>query len=315
MANRRDPNFSDVRREGGREGGREVGREGGREGWRFDEFVLNCPPSVPPSFPPSALLPICLCLPHGHCSPSRKTVSQRGRVEHHSRGTSCLASLPPSSPPSLPPSLMPAPTPARDPSQKSLILTNPPSLLPSFPPSLRPSPPSLQIDFRQREAPLSTLLGSDRLFSQDLSAFGDSDGYARSVRLQCPMGLCALSGTSVYFPLPPSLPPCSPVPHPWKKPGTPSANPPFLPPSLPPSLPPASSALLSDTYNHKIKVLVAPSTLAINEQAEAASVSRLAGSGRRGFKDGPGKEGGRKEGRDGRREGGWLDVCAFSEYG
>ncbi|KAM3571355.1 hypothetical protein VYU27_006618, partial [Nannochloropsis oceanica] len=100
-----------------------------------------------------------------------------------------------------------------------------------------------EIDFRQREAPLSTLLGSDRLFSKDLSAFGDSDGYAHSVRLQCPMGLCALS---------------------------------------------ASSALLSDTYNHKIKVLVAPSALAINEQAEAASVSRLAGSGRRGFKDGAG---------------------------
>uniref|UniRef100_I2CRU4 Nhl repeat containing 2 n=1 Tax=Nannochloropsis gaditana (strain CCMP526) TaxID=1093141 RepID=I2CRU4_NANGC len=102
-----------------------------------------------------------------------------------------------------------------------------------------------EIDFRQREAPLSTLLGNDRLFSRDLSAFGDADGYARSVRLQCPMALAGLS---------------------------------------------ASSALLADTYNHKVKVLQAPSGSTPGDPAAAASVSRLAGSGKRGYRDGAGAE-------------------------
>jgi hypothetical protein len=50
------------------------------------------------------------------------------------------------------------------------------------------------VDFRQRESPLSTLFGSDKLFSKDLSAYGDKDGFARNVRLQFPAAICALRG-------------------------------------------------------------------------------------------------------------------------
>ncbi|TFJ82239.1 hypothetical protein NSK_006359 [Nannochloropsis salina CCMP1776] len=52
----------------------------------------------------------------------------------------------------------------------------------------------------------------------------------------------------------------------------------------------ASSALLADTYNHKVKVLQAPSGMSPGDPAAAASVSRLAGSGKRGYRDGAGAD-------------------------
>lgn len=55
-----------------------------------------------------------------------------------------------------------------------------------------PPPYARQVDFTQREAPLSTLFGSDKLFADNLSAFGDKDGFARNVRLQFPAALCPL---------------------------------------------------------------------------------------------------------------------------
>lgn len=43
----------------------------------------------------------------------------------------------------------------------------------------------------------------------------------------------------------------------------------------------AASALLSDAYNHKVKL--------IDDKAEVASCRTLAGTGKPGFKDGPGR--------------------------
>ena len=50
----------------------------------------------------------------------------------------------------------------------------------------------------------------------------------------------------------------------------------------------------------------------IKEQAEAASVFRLAGSGRRGFKDGAGREEGGNKGGQRENEAGWVGDSFFS---
>ena len=60
----------------------------------------------------------------------------------------------------------------------------------------------------------------------------------------------------------------------------------------------ASSALLSDSYNHKVKVIKDPTD-------GEPSCSRLAGSGRRGYRDGPGKQNGDVAGNQ-------IDRCIVS---
>ena len=114
----------------------------------------------------------------------------------------------------------------------------------------------------------TTNTGNDRLFKQDLSAFGDKDGYARTAKLQCPTALTTLSGAFlgltlrvlrgwlvfvVFCLLLTCVCACAARSIPFS-----TTNHHRQPPLPKKQTQTDSSMLLADTYNHKVKLLNLP---------------------------------------------------------